>query len=124
MIGVSVLVESTVFTSSQRSSRPYGRNHSLTACSLTAKMIWGMGGGGLGVGAARTTVSDWTGVGVAWVRESGWISLLERIALCPSGLPGDGSVVGLGLGCAPHHYGRKCGRDQGESERRAKVVPH
>ena len=67
MIGVSMLVESTVFTSSQRSRRPYGRNNSLTDCSLAAKMVCGTGGGGFGVGVARATLSDSGAGGVAWV---------------------------------------------------------
>jgi hypothetical protein len=74
MIGVSMLVESTAFTSSQRSSRPYGRNHSLTDCSLMAKIVCGMGSGGFGVGVARAILSASRGDGVGWVRDSGWMS--------------------------------------------------
>jgi hypothetical protein len=74
MIGVSMLVESTVFTSSQRSRRPYGRNHSPTDCSLVTKIVCGMGGGGFGVGVARATLSDSRGDGVVWLRDGGWMS--------------------------------------------------
>ena len=74
MIGVSRFVESTVFTSSQRSSRPYGKNRSLTDCSLVAKIVCGMGGGGFGVGVARAILSVSRGDGVGSVRESGSIS--------------------------------------------------
>ena len=74
MIGVSMLVESTVFTSSQRSRRPYGRNNSLKDCSLVAKMVCGMGGGGLGVGVARAILSVSRGDGVASVLDRGLMS--------------------------------------------------
>ena len=105
MIGVSILVESTVLTSSQRSSRPYGRNHSLTACSFWRRSSgdgWRRFGCGCGADDAFG-LAGWRSLGPGERLNV----LLERIALCLSGLPGDGCVVGLGLGPAHQKKARK-----------------
>jgi hypothetical protein len=76
--------------------RPYGRKNSLIGCSLIAKIVCGMAGGGFGVGVARSVLSDTRSSGVACARDGGEMSSLKEYAfVCVAGLA---AVVLSGFG--------------------------
>jgi hypothetical protein len=98
MIGVSMLVESTVFTSSQRSKRPYGRNDSLKDCSLVTKIVCGIGGGGFGVAVERATLSDSREGVVVWARIGGGMSSSNEYPFALVAWLATGVLSGFGCG--------------------------